>query len=121
MTKPAKPQTIAEARLEEGTLTDLCLKLAYSINRFTYDYVVKRLHVAPNLAVEVVSPNDTVYDLDAKVALFLEAGTELVWVVNPEARTVKIHRPTGPGEKVFWERLGRKVRRMSTEVTDMFQ
>src|SRR5437867_3963737 len=32
---PKAPQTIAEARLEEGTLTDLCLKLAHSINRFT--------------------------------------------------------------------------------------
>jgi DNA-binding MarR family transcriptional regulator len=51
---PKAPQTIAEARLEEGTLTDLCLKLAYSINRFTYDYVVKRLHVAPNLAESIL-------------------------------------------------------------------
>src|SRR5262249_56064049 len=51
---PKAPQTIAEARLEEGTLTDLCLKLAHSINRFTYDYVVKRLHVAPNLAESVL-------------------------------------------------------------------
>src|SRR5262245_44793797 len=53
--------------------------------------------IAPDLAVEVVSPNDTVYDIDTKVQDFLQAGVRLVWVVNPEVRTVEVHRPTGPG------------------------
>ncbi|HEY7329790.1 MAG TPA: Uma2 family endonuclease [Gemmataceae bacterium] len=53
--------------------------------------------VAPDLAVEVISPNDTAYEIDEKVREFLDAGVLLVWVVNPEQRTVKIHRASGTG------------------------
>jgi Uma2 family endonuclease len=55
------------------------------------------IRIAPDLAVEVVSPNDLVYEIDEKVEEFLAAGVPLVWVVNPETRTVQVHRPTGPG------------------------
>jgi Uma2 family endonuclease len=53
--------------------------------------------IAPDLAVEVISPNDTAYEIDEKVREFLDAGVPLVWVVNPEQRTVEIHRRNGPG------------------------
>jgi len=53
--------------------------------------------IAPDLAVEVISPNDTAYEIDEKVREFLDAGVPLVWVVNPEQRTVEIHRVGGPG------------------------
>ena len=53
--------------------------------------------VAPDLAIEVISPNDTAYEIDDKVREFLDAGGPLVWVVNPEQRTVEIHRASGPG------------------------
>lgn len=49
--------------------------------------------MAPDLAVEVVSPNDTWEEVDAKVVEWLDAGTRLVWVVAPGTRTVRIHRP----------------------------
>ncbi len=48
---------------------------------------------APDLAVEVVSPGDTVYEVEDKVELWLEAGARLVWVVNPRRRTVTVHQP----------------------------
>ena len=48
---------------------------------------------APDLAVEVVSPNDTVYAVDDKVEEWLDAGAGLVWVVNPRRRLVTVHRP----------------------------
>ena len=47
---------------------------------------------APDLAVEVLSPSDTVFEVDAKVAAWLEAGTAVVWVVNAQHRAVTIHR-----------------------------
>ena len=47
---------------------------------------------APDLAVEVLSPSDTVFEVDAKVTAWLEAGTRAVWVVNPQRRVVTIHR-----------------------------
>ncbi|MQA90788.1 MAG: Uma2 family endonuclease [Gemmatimonas sp.] len=46
---------------------------------------------APNLAAEVVSPSDTYEQVDAKVATWLDAGTEVVWVLNPRRRTIAIH------------------------------
>jgi Uma2 family endonuclease len=48
---------------------------------------------APDLAVEVLSPSDTVNQVDEKVEEWLSAGTSLVWVVNPRQRTVTVHRP----------------------------
>jgi Uma2 family endonuclease len=47
----------------------------------------------PDLAVEVVSPGDTVEEVEEKVDDYLRAGTPLVWVINPRRRTVTIHRP----------------------------
>jgi len=49
--------------------------------------------IAPDLAVEVVSPNDLMYEVDDKVLEYLGAGVALVWVVNPRTRTVRVHRP----------------------------
>lgn len=48
---------------------------------------------APDLAVETMSPSDTVFELDEKVREWLETGTRLVWVVNPKQRTVTVYRP----------------------------
>jgi Uma2 family endonuclease len=53
--------------------------------------------LAPDLAVEVISPNDEVYDVDTKVQDWLDAGVRCVWVVNPLRRTVGIHRSSGAG------------------------
>ena len=46
---------------------------------------------APDLAVEVLSPGDRPGSVREKVAEWLDAGTEAVWVVDPRARTVTIH------------------------------
>jgi Uma2 family endonuclease len=48
---------------------------------------------APDLAVEVLSPSDTVYEVDEKVAAWLAAATPLIWVLNPKQRTIHVHRP----------------------------
>jgi Uma2 family endonuclease len=53
--------------------------------------------IPPDLAVEVLSPNDTAYDVDEKVQEFLGAGVRQVWVVNPEQRTVEVHRANATG------------------------
>jgi len=50
------------------------------------------LYIHPDLAVEVLSPNDLAYQVDNKVVEHLDAGVPLIWVINPEARTVRIHR-----------------------------
>lgn len=53
------------------------------------------IYVPPDLAVEVVSPNDLAYEVESKVLEYLGAGVKLVWVIDPEARTVHIYRGDG--------------------------
>lgn len=50
---------------------------------------------APDLAVEIVSPNDRADEVQDKVQDWLSHGTQLVWVVEPKSRTVTIFRPDG--------------------------
>ena len=47
---------------------------------------------APDLAVEVLSPSDTVAHIEGKVEQWLKAGTTLVWVVSPQLHTVTAYR-----------------------------
>jgi len=48
--------------------------------------------VPPDLAIEVVSPSDTVYDVVEKALEYLDAGTQMVWVIEPIAQTVTVYR-----------------------------
>jgi Uma2 family endonuclease len=52
----------------------------------------------PDLAVEVISPTDKRADIAQKQRLYEQAGVPLVWWVDPEARTVSVHRPGQPPE-----------------------
>jgi Uma2 family endonuclease len=47
---------------------------------------------APDVAIEVMSPSDTWSQVNAKVDAWLSAGCRSCWVVDPETRTVTIHR-----------------------------
>jgi len=58
------------------------------------------LTIAPDLAVEVVSPNDTAHEITEKVEEYLAAGVPLVWVVYPESQIVAIHRKDGTVSKL---------------------
>ena len=51
------------------------------------------LALAPDLAVEILSPSNTATELNDKILLYLEAGTRLVWVVDPRRRSVAVHTP----------------------------
>lgn len=53
--------------------------------------------IAPDLAVEVVSPGDRVVDVLSKVGEYLEGGSRLVWVLWPSTRRVGVHRADGSG------------------------
>lgn len=46
----------------------------------------------PELVVEVRSKNDTQAEIDQKVRDYLAAGVVLVWVADPDTRTVTAHR-----------------------------
>lgn len=50
------------------------------------------ISIAPNLAVEVVSPSDSQRKLTVKIGNYLAAGTT-VWVVYPDEQAIDIYAP----------------------------
>ncbi|HZS07953.1 MAG TPA: Uma2 family endonuclease [Blastocatellia bacterium] len=48
--------------------------------------------IVPDLAVEIISPNDLYVKVTAKVGEYLNAGVKQVWLVAPEDRTITIYR-----------------------------
>ena len=48
--------------------------------------------IPPDLAIEIVSPTDKHYDVTEKALAYLKAGTRLVWVIEPVAKTVMVYR-----------------------------
>ena len=51
--------------------------------------------LAPDLAVEVLSPDDRAGETLAKVADWLKAGCRLVWVVDPQRAVARVYRADG--------------------------
>jgi Uma2 family endonuclease len=58
--------------------------------------------VAADVCVEVVSPSNTRRGMRTKVREYLTRGVRVVWVVDPEARTVAVYHQPGEG-RVLWD------------------
>ena len=56
------------------------------------------ISVAPDVAVEVNSPNDRAGEVLDKVRWWLAHGTRQVWVVDDTTRTVTVHFPDGTAQ-----------------------
>lgn len=76
--------------------------LAFTGNERAFPPVRGFVPCAPDLAVEVLSPDDRPGYVREKVAEWLAAGTLVVWVVDPRTRTVTIH-DSGERAVVFAE------------------
>lgn len=50
---------------------------------------------APDVVVEILSPSATSTSVRRKTVEYLEAGARLVWLVDPGACTIMVHRPDG--------------------------
>lgn len=53
------------------------------------------LPLAPDLAVEIISPSETAEEIAEKVQDYLAAGTEQVWLVYNRTRSIVVHRQPG--------------------------
>jgi Uma2 family endonuclease len=51
------------------------------------------LPFAPDLAVEIVSENDTVYELETKIIQYQQAQVRLIWIIYPVTHTVAVYHP----------------------------
>jgi Uma2 family endonuclease len=56
--------------------------------------------LAPDLVVEVLSPDDRPGAVLAKIADWLSAGTRLVWVIDPGRRVARVYRADGSEARV---------------------
>ena len=80
--------------------------------------------VAPDLVIEAVSPNDTAYEIEDKIAQWLSAEVQLVWVLYPETHRVQVHRADGTvtklqsGEQLVGEDV---VAEFQCQVAEVFQ
>jgi Uma2 family endonuclease len=80
--------------LEKGPDTVRGPDVAYYEDATTFaELHPKYGEVPPRLAVEVLSPNDRAAKLLRKINDYLRCGVGLVWVIDPESRTVTVHRP----------------------------
>ncbi len=52
----------------------------------------------PDLAVEIMSPSNTVTELRKKAAIYLQNGSRLVWIVKPEQEGVEVCRSVEDGQ-----------------------
>jgi Uma2 family endonuclease len=92
----AHPELALESLVEIGTSVseyDTFIPDISVVKRQRLTPVERRIFQgAPDLAIEVVSPSDTVKHLKRKIDAYLAHGSQSVWVVFPEARSVMIHR-----------------------------
>lgn len=84
-------------RLKRSPDTVLCPDTSFvRTERVPRDDQTGIIELAPDLAVEVISPSNTITEMDDKVAAYLAAGTSLVWVVRPRRRQVTVYAPDSP-------------------------
>lgn len=87
---PARPKTyrkpdasfVAQGRLPDGKIPE------------------GNLTIAPDLAVEVISPRNSYEEVEEKIALYRSAGVKLIWVIRPLTGTAMIHRLDGSADEV---------------------
>ena len=85
------------------------------------------LRLAPDLAVEVVSPDEDEKALRAKVQMYFEAGTPIVWIVRPRTRTIEALRldggrfEFGGGDTLTSAEAGFEVDGFSLPLADLFR
>jgi Uma2 family endonuclease len=56
--------------------------------------------LAPDLAAEVISPNDLYEEVDQKIEEYLRGGVRLVWVISPQNHTVRVYRVNGSSQSL---------------------
>ena len=62
----------------------------------------------PDLAIEILSPNDRPGETHRKIGDYFGAGTRLVWVIDPSTEQVVVHHPDGRSHSAktlrsFWK------------------
>ena len=57
--------------------------------------------LAPEFVIEVVSEDDRYSEINRKVALYLQYGTQLVWVIDPQQGNARVITPDQPAGQIM--------------------
>ena len=79
--------------------------------------------IVPDLVVEIVSPSDRPVAVHDKAQMWLRYGVRLVWVVNPETRTIITMPADGPDRTLYEDDTldgGAVIPNFSCPVRDVF-
>ena len=52
----------------------------------------------PTLVVEILSPSDTIEDINEKIDAYLAAKVAIIWIIDPYRRTVTVYQPDSEPE-----------------------
>lgn len=63
------------------------------------------LFLAPDVAIEVLSPGNTATEMDEKLEDYLAAGAGMVWIVHPGRRSIRLFRSDGTTALVQHDQL----------------
>jgi Uma2 family endonuclease len=96
-----RPRRIGQVVVETGVITERDPDsvrgpdVAYwSVERLPLDQEVEVYPEVPaDLCVEILSPDDTRAQREAKVREYLVCGVRMVWYVDPATQTVTVYRP----------------------------
>ena len=69
-------------------------------DRETPDRESKPMMIVPDFVAETISPSDRFSDVNRKVQTYLDDGVKLVWVIDPQAKTVHTHTPDGVQNRI---------------------
>ncbi len=47
----------------------------------------------PTLVAEILSPSDTIEDINEKIDAYLDARVSIIWIIDPYRRTITVHQP----------------------------
>ena len=78
--------------LGEGTVRGIDISFVGNAKISEFGIPENFFPVAPDLAIEVISPGNTFDEIQDKIEEYLLAGTKLVWIVYPKKKMVQVYR-----------------------------
>ena len=78
--------------LAEGTVRGIDISFVGNEKITEFGIPDKFFPVAPDLAIEVISPGNTFDEIQDKIEEYIIAGTKLVWIVYPKQKMIHIYR-----------------------------
>ncbi len=61
-------------------------------NKLTAEEKTKFSPIAPDFVLELMSPSDSLQDIQEKMAEYMDNGVTLGWLINPDKKQVEIYR-----------------------------